>query len=295
MHAPMFSLEVFPPRHNAPVGAIYDTLDGLQGVDPDFISVTYGHGSHNDHTATARIARTIHQEYHIPVVAHLTALYSDAAMIDNALDMFEQAGVSAVLALRGDYIDGEQPVGQFEHASDLVAYIREHKPDLTVFAACYPEGHIQAASLDEDIEHLKVKVEAGATHLITQLFYDNDDFYRFVDKARSAGVDVPIEAGIMPIGGPKSVRSSAARNGSRVPERVETMLNRWGDDAATLREAGVNYASEQITDLVAHGVDGIHLYTMNHPGRTRAIWRNIQPLFTKVPSIAPVSSVSSAA
>lgn len=228
MHSPMFTLEVFPPKRNAPVGTIYDTLDGLEGLNPDFISVTYGHGTHSDRTATARIAHTISKEYGIPAVAHLTALYSDKAKIDEALDMFEEAGVSAVLALRGDYIDGEQLVGEFNHASDLVSYIRSVKPDFKVFGACYPEGHYQADSLDQDIENLKIKVDAGVTHLISQLFYDNEDFYRFLDKARAAGITVPIEAGIMPVRGAKSVRRMAERNASRIPDKLNTLLNKWG-------------------------------------------------------------------
>ena len=232
MHSPMFTLEVFPPKRNAPVGTIYDTLDGLEGLNPDFISVTYGHGTHSDRTATARIAHTISKEYGIPAVAHLTALYSDKAKIDEALDMFEEAGVSAVLALRGDYIDGEQLVGEFNHASDLVSYIRSVKPDFKVFGACYPEGHYQADSLDQDIENLKIKVDAGVTHLISQLFYDNEDFYRFLDKARAAGITVPIEAGIMPVRGAKSVRRMAERNASRIPDRLNTLLNKWGDESS---------------------------------------------------------------
>lgn len=281
MHQPMFSLEVFPPKRDAPVGTIYDTLDGLQGMHPDFISVTYGHGTHADRTATARIANTIRKEYGIPTVAHLTALYSDEAKVDEALEMFDHAGVDAVLALRGDYIEGEEPTGVFEHAVDLVRYIRERRPELKVFGACYPEGHIQSDSLDQDIDYLKAKVDAGATHLISQLFYDNEDFYRFLDKARAAGIDVPIEAGIMPISGAKSLRSMAAKNNTRVPAVVEALLDKWGNDVPTLREAGINYASAQITDLVAHGVDGVHLYTMNRPAGTRRIWRNVRPLFTK--------------
>lgn len=138
--------------------------------------------------------------------------------------------MSAVLALRGDYIDGEQLVGEFNHASDLVSYIRSVKPDFKVFGACYPEGHYQADSLDQDIENLKIKVDAGVTHLISQLFYDNEDFYRFLDKARAAGITVPIEAGIMPVRGAKSVRRMAERNASRIPDRLNTLLNKWGDD-----------------------------------------------------------------
>ncbi|NMM99687.1 5,10-methylenetetrahydrofolate reductase [Bifidobacterium sp. DSM 109958] len=281
MTTPMFSLEVFPPKRNAPVGTIYDTLDGLEGLHPDFISVTYGHGTQSDRTATARIANTIRTEYGIPTVAHLTALYSDHEVIDQALDMFDKAGVTAVLALRGDELPDHERVGVFPHASDLVAYIRERRPDMKVFGACYPEGHYESASLDDDIANLKVKVDAGVTHLISQLFYDNDDFYRFLDKARAAGIDVPIEAGIMPVRGAKSVRRMAERNASRIPARLARLLDRWEGNAEALRAAGINYASEQITDLVSHGVDGIHLYTMNHPGSTRRIWSNVEPLFTR--------------
>ena len=281
MTTPMFSLEVFPPKRNAPVGTIYDTLDGLEGLKPDFISVTYGHGTASDRTATARIAHTIRSEYGIPTVAHLTALYADHEIVDHALEMFDEAGVTAVLALRGDYLPDRETVGVFPHASDLVAYIREQRPNLKIFGACYPEGHYESSSLDEDIANLKIKVDAGASHLISQLFYDNDDFYRFLDKARAAGITVPIEAGIMPVRGPKSVRSMAERNASRIPDKLDRMLDKWADNPAALRAAGINYASEQITDLVAHGVDGIHLYTMNHPAGTRRIWSNVESLFAK--------------
>lgn len=279
MTTPLFSLEVFPPRRNAPVGTIYDTLDGLQGLDPAFISVTYGTGKSKDRTATARIANTIRGEYGIPAVAHLTAQYLDREAADEALDMFEAAKVEGVLALRGDSVEGETPAGVFEYASDLVSYIREHRPRLKVYGACYPEKHPQARTLDEDIDNLKRKVDAGVTHLISQLFYDNEDFYRFLDKARAAGIDVPIEAGIMPITNAKSVRRMSTTCEARVPEPVETMLERWGDDSATLREAGIAYASQQVADLVAHGVDGVHLYTMNHPAVTRRIWNNVSALF----------------
>ncbi|KAA8830844.1 methylenetetrahydrofolate reductase [NAD(P)H] [Bifidobacterium tissieri] len=282
MHKPIFSLEVFPPKRNAPVGTIYDTLDGLEGLNPDFISVTYGHGTQSDRTATARIAHTIRAEYGIPTVAHLTALYADHEVVDRALDMFDEAGVTAVLALRGDELPDHETVGVFPHASDLVAYIRERRPELKIFGACYPEGHYQAESLDQDIENLKIKVDAGASHLISQLFYDNEDFYRFLDKARAAGIEVPIEAGIMPVRGAKSVRRMAERNASRIPKGLETILDRWEGNRDALHAAGIAYASQQINDLVAHGVDGIHLYSMNHPGTTRRIWNNVKPLFQEV-------------
>lgn len=279
-HTPIFSLEVFPPKRDSPIGTIYDTLDGLEDVDPDFISVTYGHGTSSDRTATARIAHTITSEYDIAAVAHLTSQYLSREQADETLEMFEKAGVSAVLALRGDRDNEREPTGVFEHASDLAAYIRQTHPDMTILGACYPECHPQSDTLDDDIRHLKIKVDAGVTHLISQLFYDNEDYLRFVDKVRAAGIDTPIEAGIMPVTNIGSVRNMTRRCSSKVPEELETILQRWGDDPDVLKEAGVIYASEQIADLVARGVDGIHLYTMNHPCITRKIWRNVAALFT---------------
>ena len=275
----LFSLEVFPPKRNAPVGTIYDTLDGLEGLNPAFISVTYGTGKSSDRTATARICNTINAEYHIPAVAHLTAQYLDRHAVDDALEMFDAAKVAGILALRGDSVPGRTPAGVFQHASDLIEYVREQRPELKIYGACYPEKHPQAASFEEDIEFLKRKVDAGASHLISQLFYCNDDFYRFLDMARAAGITVPIEAGIMPVTNAASVRRMARLCESRIPSRVETLLDRWGDDPVKLTKAGELYASEQISDLVAHGVDGIHLYSMNKPAATRRIWNNVQTLF----------------
>lgn len=278
-HSPIFSLEVFPPKRNAAVGTIYDTLDGLQGVDPDFISVTYGTGKQSDRTATARISNTIRQEYDIPVVAHLTAQYLDKDGADEALDLFEQAKVRGVLALRGDSVEGREPAGVFEHASDLAAYIRSTHPDLDVYGACYPEGHPEATSLSQDVENLKKKVDAGVSHLVSQLFYDNSDFLNFISLAREAGIDTPIEAGIMPVMNVGQVRRMGKICGARIPHALDRMLDRWQDDKKSLRAAGIVYASQQIADLVAQGVDGVHLYTMNHPGVTRRIWQNVGELF----------------
>jgi len=278
MHSPLFSLEVFPPKRTSPVGTIYDTLDGLQGVDPDFISVTYGTGKSSDRTLTARIAHTV-GEYGIPCVAHLTAQYLDKDDVDEALDMFSQAKVLGVLALRGDRVEGVEPAGVFEHASDLAAYIRVRHPEMKLYGACYPEKHPQAATLKSDIDKLKKKVDSGVTHLISQLFYDNEDFFRFLDAAHAAGIEVPIEAGIMPVMNAKSVLRMSRMCASRIPGKVQRIIDKWGDDQAALKEAGIIYASEQISDLVAHGVDGVHLYTMNHPSVSRRIWFNVKPLF----------------
>lgn len=279
MHAPIFSLEVFPPKRNTTVGTIYNTLDGLESLHPDFISVTYGTGRYADRTATARICATIRGEYAIPTVAHLTSQYADQVAVDEALDMFECAGVKALLLLREDRTDGKEPLGVYQHACDLITYVHEARPDFLIMAACYPETHPEALSVEEDIRHLKEKVEAGAGHLISQLFYNNSDFMDFVGRARAAGIDVPIEAGIMPITRAGQVRHMCETCGSCIPPAVTRLLEKWGNKSKSLCEAGIVYASQQISDLVSQGVDGIHLYSMNHPVVTRRIWNNVQSLF----------------
>ena len=188
--------------------------------------------------------------------------------------------VAAIPYIMPKRYDAQNSITENIDEEVLKAYIREKRPNLKIYGACYPEKHPQAATLEEDIDNLKKKVDAGVSHLISQLFYDNDDFYRFLDKAHAAGIDVPIEAGIMPVRGGKSVRRMAKVNASRIPAKLEALLDRWGDDIQNLRAAGIIYASDQIADLVAHGVDGVHLYSMNHPATTRRIWRNVEPLFT---------------
>ncbi|MCI1901167.1 MAG: methylenetetrahydrofolate reductase [Bifidobacteriaceae bacterium] len=281
MHSPIFSLEIFPPKRNAPVGTIYDTLDGLEGLNPDFISVTYGHGTSSDRTATARIAHTVKKEYGIEAVAHLTAMYVTADDVDETLEMFRAAGVASILPLRGDPVVDRQPANVFEHASDLAAYIHDQAPEFKLYGACYPEGHFQAPSLDEDIENLRKKVDAGVTHLISQLFYSTDAFLDFLEKARAKGIEVPIEAGIMPPVLAKSTLNMASKCGVAIPQQLRTILERWQGNREALQKAGIVYASEQISELVSAGVDGVHLYSMNHPRVVRRIWSNVDTLFSQ--------------
>lgn len=279
MNQPKFSLEVFPPRRTSPIGTIYDTLDGLKDLHPDFISVTYGTGKSSDRSATARIAYTIRHEYHIPAVAHLTARYLDRAAVDEALELFDEAHVAGILALRGDSIPGKPSCNDFAYASDLVAYIRAKRANLPIYGACYPEKHPEARDLQADIEHLKRKVDAGVTQLISQLFYDNEDFLRFRDAVRAAGIDVPIQAGVMPVANAAQVTRMANLCSSKISKQVAAMMQRWQDEPEALSEAGIVFASQQISDLVAHGVDGVHLYTMNRPAIARHIWGNVKSLF----------------
>ena len=266
----VFSCEVFPPKRDMPVDSIYTTLDGLKDIRPDFISVTFGAGGSQVNQTTHEIASIIQNRYHIPAMAHLTCVAAGRAEVDHLLAQLKGDGVENVLALRGDVNPDIPPKTDFAHASDLVAYIHA-RGDFGVSAACYPEGHLESPDLVSDIRHLKEKVDAGAQHLVSQLFFDNEDFFRFLERARIAGINVPIEAGIMPVLSQNSIRRMVSMCGASMPRKLTRILARYGDHPEALREAGIAYAIDQISDLIAGGVDGIHLYTMNNPEVARQI------------------------
>ena len=266
----VFSCEVFPPKRNMPVDSIYTTLDGLKDIRPDFISVTFGAGGSQVNQTTHEIASIIQNRYHIPAMAHLTCVAAGREDVDRLLAQLKEDGVENVLALRGDVNPDIPPKTDFAHASDLVTYIHA-RGDFGVSAACYPEGHLESPDLVSDLRHLKEKVDAGAQHLVSQLFFDNEDFFRFMERARIAGINVPIEAGIMPVLSQNSIRRMVSMCGASMPRKLTRILARYGDHPEALREAGIAYAIDQISDLVAAGVDGIHLYTMNNPAVARQI------------------------
>ena len=273
----VFSCEVFPPKRDMPVDSIYTTLDGLQDIRPDFISVTFGAGGSQVNQTTHEIASIIQNRYHIPAMAHLTCVAAGRAEVDHLLAQLKGDGVENVLALRGDVNPDIPPKTDFAHASDLVAYIHA-RGDFGVSAACYPEGHLESPDLVSDIRHLKEKVDAGAQHLVSQLFFDNEDFFRFLERARIAGINVPIEAGIMPVLSQNSIRRMVSMCGASMPRKLTRILAKYGDHPEALREAGIAYAIDQISDLIAGGVDGIHLYTMNNPDVARQIAGSISAI-----------------
>ena len=273
----VFSCEVFPPKRDMPVDSIYTTLDGLQDIRPDFISVTFGAGGSQVNQTTHEIASIIQNRYHIPAMAHLTCVAAGRAEVDQLLAQLKGDGVENVLALRGDVNPDIPPKTDFAHASDLVAYIHA-RGDFGVSAACYPEGHLESPDLVSDIRHLKEKVDAGAQHLVSQLFFDNEDFFRFLERARIAGINVPIEAGIMPVLSQNSIRRMVSMCGASMPRKLTRILAKYGDHPEALREAGIAYAIDQISDLIAGGVDGIHLYTMNNPDVAKQIAGSISAI-----------------
>ncbi|MCH5204037.1 MAG: methylenetetrahydrofolate reductase [NAD(P)H] [Oscillospiraceae bacterium] len=277
----VFSFEIFPPKKDGSIETIYKTLDELSDLHPDFISVTYGAGGSVAGASTHEIAGIIKKKYNTRCIAHLTCVNSTKADIDQAIEEFKRSNVKNILALRGDINPEIEPKHEFEHASDLISYLKA-KCDMSVSGACYPEGHVESGSIDEDIENLKIKIDAGAEHLISQLFFDNGAFYRFLEKARAKGINVPIQAGIMPCVNANQIRRMISLCGASLPEKFTKLIARYGDDPEAMREAGVAYAIDQIIDLAANGVDGIHLYTMNNPGVARKICESVSNVLANI-------------
>ncbi|MGI6665775.1 MAG: methylenetetrahydrofolate reductase [NAD(P)H] [Christensenellaceae bacterium] len=272
----VLSYEVFPPKRTSPVNTIYDTLSELKELSPDFISVTYGAGGGKNNNQTFEIASTI-KSYGIESVSHLPCIGLTKEDVSAKLKELKRAGIENILALRGDVPSEDCIQGDFRYASDLIAFIKS-QGDFNILAACYPEGHIEAESKLEDIRNLKRKVDAGANHLVTQLFFDNEFFYSFIERCQLADINVPIEAGIMPVINKKQIERMASLCGVTVPKKFVTMMKRYENNPIAMRDAGIAYAIDQIVDLTAQGVDGIHLYTMNNPYIARKIHEAIHSL-----------------
>lgn len=259
------SFEVFPPKKEEEFDNIFDFLRETAKLHPDFISCTYGAGGSRA-GKTIEIASFIQKELHINAIAHITCVGFTRTDLEKNCEALKAAGVSHVLALRGDrpqhMTDEQFNSREFFYAADLVRHLKAHT-DLRISGACYPEKHYEAPSLEEDLTHLKEKVDAGATSLITQMFFDNACFYRFMDKARAMGITVPIHAGIMPITTAKQLGTTVSLSGSSVPKKLADLIATYGENKEDMRKAGIDYAVRQIRDLKEHGVDGIHIYSMN--------------------------------
>jgi len=260
----VFSLEVFPPRSETPIENIYETLDKLKDINPDYMSVTYGAGGGVNKNRTCEISSLLKKKYNIEPLAHLTCINSTCDTLDAILDDLAENNIENVLALRGDKPADGKEIGEYHFAYQLVEHIK-NKNDFGVAAACYPEGHLETKDLDQDIEYLKQKVDKGVDFLISQMFFDNELFYSFKEKARAKGINVPIEAGIMPVINKRQVGRIIELSDAYLPDKFTRILDKYGDHEEALRDAGIAYAVEQIVDLISSGVDGIHLYTMNNP------------------------------
>ena len=249
----------------------------IASLKPDFMSVTYGAGGGTS-KYTADVAAMLQDKCGVPALAHLTCVTSKRETVQAVLENIKAKGIENVLALRGDIPADGVIEHDYRYASELVAEIRKEMPDLCIGAACYPEGHTESASQREDIEHLKIKVDAGVDFITTQLFFDNNHFYHFLYRLREAGINIPVLAGIMPITSAKQIRRAAEMAGATPPKRFLTLLDYFGDKPEAMEQAGLIYATEQIADLIANRVNGVHIYTMNKPATARKILDNLSEM-----------------
>ncbi len=276
---PVFSFEIFPPKKKTNIDSIYATVEQLTVCEPDFISVTYGAGGSLNDNFTCEIASTIKKRFGIETVAHLTCINSTREDVKEMIGRFYEADIENVLTLRGDVVPDQEIKRDFKHANELAIEVqRKCNDDLELLGACYPEGHYESRSLDEDIQNLKYKIGAGVKALITQLFFDNQLFYEFMGKARMMGIDVPVSAGIMPIVNSRQIERTVALSGASLPHEFTKMIGMYENQPDRLFEAGIEYASQQVRDLIINGVDGIHLYIMNNPKVALKMYDNIKEL-----------------
>lgn len=273
----IFSFEVFPPKKEEEFNDIYNTLNKLKTLNPDFISVTYGAGGSNS-KKTAAIASYIKNSCDIEPIAHLTAVAMDEAFLTDFINELKEKGVSNVLALRGDrprdMSDEAYANRRFLHAEDIIRIIRLES-DICIAGACYPEIHPESESRESDLYYLKQKVDIGVDFLITQMFFNNHKFYKFRELAEKKGIHVPISAGIMPITSAKQLGTSVTLSGTSVPGELSSLVAKYADAPEDLRKAGIEYAVKQIEDLIANNVDGIHIYTMNKADTAKEIMEQL--------------------
>lgn len=275
------SCELFPPKTGAALAKVEDVLRDTAALAPDFISVTYGAGGSTS-KRTLELAARLQDVYRVPALAHLTCVSSTREEVTDMVARLRAAGIENLLALRGDIPqDASFPSPEHYHyASELIAHIRSLPggADLCIGAACYPEGHVECPHFTTDLDNLKRKVDAGADFLTTQMFFDNDVLYRFLFRALDKGISVPIVAGIMPVITVQQIRRSCELSGTVMPPRLQGIADRFGDDPAAMAQAGIAYATEQILDLIAHGVEHIHIYTMNKPDVAARIMANLSDI-----------------
>lgn len=273
----VYSFEVFPPKRDSSIETIYTTLEELKGLSPDFISVTFGAGGSANNNKSIEIAKKIKEDYGVESAIHLPCINYSKDEIVNILGQLIDNKITNILALRGDINPDIPPKKDFKYASELIEFIKKYG-DFDIAGACYPEGHMETENIVQDVLNLRKKVDAGAEHLISQLFFDNNYFYSFLERTQIAGIDVPIEAGIMPVTNKKQIERMVSMCGASLPPKFTKMIQRYEHSPEALRDAGIAYAIDQIVDLVSNNVDGIHLYTMNNAYVARRISEAVESI-----------------
>ncbi|MCL1789660.1 MAG: methylenetetrahydrofolate reductase [NAD(P)H] [Oscillospiraceae bacterium] len=279
----VFAIEVFPPKKTMSTENVYSTLEEIAALKPDYISVTCGAGGtsavgEGGGNPTLEVSSFIKNKCGIESVAHLTCVASTQNQVLRTLTSLKEAGVKNVLALRGDINPDLPRKTDFTYAANLIEFIRQSGLDFGISGACYPEGHIEADSVNDDIKNLKKKVDSGCETLISQIFFENSLFDSFLEKARLIGIEVPISAGIMPVTSKTQIERMVSMCGASLPPKFTKMIAQYENRPDALRDAGIAYATEQIVDLISNGAEGIHLYAMNNPYVARKIHENIDNL-----------------
>ena len=271
------SCEFFPPKTADGMDVVFRAVDRLQPFNPDFVSVTYGAGG-STRGFTEEIVTKIKSEAQLEVMAHQTCVGQTQEEVHDSLARLEAAGIENVIALRGDLPQGDNAGAPaksgFSHASDLIGHIRGNF-DFGVAAACYPEGHTESADLDADMEHTKLRVSQGADFLITQLFYNNNHYFDFVERAQKSGINVPILPGVLPILTTSQVRRFTTLCGAKIPPELDKQLDKFGEDDDAVRELGVEHATRQVRELWDAGVPGVHFYVLNRSYSVSKILANL--------------------
>ena len=281
---PTLSFEVFPPKTDTAFENVRAAVEEIAKLQPSFMSVTYGAGGGTSRY-TLDIAKKIRDEYGVPSLAHLTCVSSTKETVAEKIKAIKAAGIENVMALRGDLtpelVGADRSNWPYRNAVDLIRELKESGADFCIGGACYPEVHPESANQKEDIQHLKEKVEAGCDFLTTQMFFDNNLLYNFLYKIREAGITVPVVPGIMPITNAKQVERAVQMSGSFMPQRFKALVDKFGSDPAAMMQAGIAYATDQIIDLYANGVNHIHVYTMNKPEVAAKIQSNLSAILQK--------------
>ncbi|SDX93240.1 methylenetetrahydrofolate reductase (NADPH) [Ruminococcaceae bacterium YAD3003] len=272
---PSISFEVFPPKKEADLDNVKAAAGSIAALKPSFMSVTYG-AAGSTSKLTIEVASDIKNLHGVSVLPHLTCVASTKEHVDDMIKRIRENNIDNIMALRGDIPKDGVICHDFEHASDLIRHIKSIAPDLCIGGACYPEGHVECARKSDDIHFLKEKVDAGCDFLTTQMFFDNNIFYNFLYRVKDIGINVPVLPGIMPVTTAKQLSRSVQLSGTAVPERFKAIVDRFGDDPVAMRQAGIVYATEQIIDLIANGVNHIHVYSMNKPDVAADILNNLK-------------------